>query len=177
MNLDNYVQVSDRLIMALEKYPELRVVEDDPQVLDWPGGLVLLCKVTVYRDPDDQCPVTASATEAIPGKTPYTKGSELMVGNTSALGRALGYMGFGIRTSIASKDEVQAARERQTNPKRTADDLVEAATSPVEASDGSEGATGAQLRMLKALGFTGPLPRTKRDASSLIDTLKKANET
>lgn len=174
MNLENYVQVSDRLLMALERYPELRVVEEDPMILDWPGQTVLLCKVTVYREPGDPCPVIAAATEAIPGKTPYTKGSELMVGNTSALGRALGYMGFGIKTSIASKDEVQAARERQT-PRRIADDLVEAATSLPEASDGTEGASGAQLRMLKALGFTGPLPRTKRDASSLIDTLKKAN--
>ena len=174
MNLDGYVQVADRLQMALDKHPELRVVEQPATVLDWPGGQVLMCTVTVYRDPDDPCPVTASATEAIPGKTPYTKGSELMVGNTSALGRALGYMGFGLKSgSIASRDEVQAARDRQTYPKRTGDELLEAANT---SDDDPDGPSPAQLRMLRALKYTGPTPPDKRAASSLIDTLKKANE-
>jgi hypothetical protein len=38
-----------------------------------------------------------------------------MVGMTSALGRALGYMGFGINKSIASKNEIQA-RQNPAKP-------------------------------------------------------------
>jgi hypothetical protein len=39
--------------------------------------------------------------------------SENEVGFTRALGRALGYMGFGINKSIASRNEVEAAQSRQ----------------------------------------------------------------
>jgi hypothetical protein len=82
-----------------------------------------------------------------------------MVGFTSALGRALGYMGIGITSSIASANEVAA---RQDNKPTT--------MSPRSAADGP---SEAQMRMLKALGFTAR-PSTKREASQLIDELKAA---
>jgi hypothetical protein len=44
--------------------------------------------------------------EPYPGRTTFTKLSEQANGATSALGRALGYMGFGIDKSIASSNEV-----------------------------------------------------------------------
>jgi hypothetical protein len=48
--------------------------------------------------------------EVFPGRTPYTKDSEQMNGATSALGRALGYMGFGIKAGLASANEVRTAQ-------------------------------------------------------------------
>jgi hypothetical protein len=111
-NIDNYVDVPTRLTEALKKYPNLRIQETDAQVVTMPDGSCFYrCTVTVYRDIDDALPAIATAAEPYPGKTPYTKNSEFMVGMTSALGRALGYMGFGVNKSIASKNEVLARQE------------------------------------------------------------------
>lgn len=107
MDLGDYVEVKDRLKEALARWPELRVIEDQPQLLDVGDRMFLLCRVEVRRTPDDPCPMIAQAWEPLPGRTPYTRDSELMVGMTSALGRALGYMGFGIAKSIASANEVK----------------------------------------------------------------------
>jgi hypothetical protein len=113
MNLDGYVPVTDRLKAALTEHPELRVVETGHEIVEVAGDTVLICSVAVHRCPDDPLPTLGTASEPFPGRTPYTKGSELMVGYTSALGRALGYMGYGIDKAIASADEVRAAEERR----------------------------------------------------------------
>lgn len=110
MDLGDYVEVKDRLRMALERWPELRVVERTPYVMEFADRTFLVCTVDVHRDASDQLPIMASAWEPLPGRTPYTRDSELMVGMTSALGRALGYMGFGIAKSIASANEVKNRR-------------------------------------------------------------------
>ena len=78
------------------------------------GSTFYRCTVTVWRDETDQLPSIATAAEPYPGKTPYTKNSEFMVGMTSALGRALGYMGCGVSKAIASKNEVQARQDQPT---------------------------------------------------------------
>lgn len=114
-NIDNYVDVPTRLAEALKKHPNLRIQETAAEVVTMPDGSTFYrCTVTVWRDETDPLPSVATAAEPYPGKTPYTKNSEFMVGMTSALGRALGYMGFGIGKSIASKNEIQA---RQTTDK------------------------------------------------------------
>ena len=170
MNLDNYVDVATRLKLALEKHPNLRVSERGHEIATFGDQTVLICTVCVWRDTDDEYPVIASASEPLPGKTPYTRNSELMVGMTSALGRALGYMGIGITTSIASRNEVEARQDQH----------AEAPRSPQEprkvelGSAAGDGPSQPQLRMLRALGYSGPTPRDKREASSIIDGLKKA---
>ena len=110
MDLGDYVEVKDRLKAALDNYPELRVVEEHAQLLEVGDRQFLVCRVAVHRTPDDPLPMVAAAWEPLPGRTPYTRDSELMVGMTSALGRALGYMGFGIAKSIASANEVKNRR-------------------------------------------------------------------
>jgi hypothetical protein len=157
MNLDNYVDVPTRLKLALEKWPDLRVAELDHEIIEVDGKPFLVCRVTVWRSVDDPRPAVGSAWEPLPGKTPYTKDSEWMVGFTSALGRALGYMGIGITSSIASANEVAARQDNKPSAARLA----------------IEGPSEAQLRMLKALGSTAR-PSTKREASQLIDQLKSA---
>jgi hypothetical protein len=116
MDLGDYVEVKDRLRAALEKYPDLRVQETARDIINVADKQLLICTVTVWRTADDQAPTIASAWEPLPGRTPYTRDSELMVGMTSALGRALGYMGFGITKSIASANEVEARREPTRAP-------------------------------------------------------------
>ncbi len=111
-NIDNYVDVPTRLAEALKRFPDLRIQETSAEVVTMPDGSTFYrCTVTVWRDDKDPLPSIATAAEPYPGKTPYTKNSEFMVGMTSALGRALGYMGFGINKSIASRNEIEARQD------------------------------------------------------------------
>lgn len=168
--LDGYVDVPTRLRMALEKYPDLRVVECPHQIVEFNNSAIFLVfSVAVYLTPDDPRPVTGSAWEPWPGKTPYTRDSEWMVGHTSALGRALGYLGFGIDKAIASQNEVDARRDPSEAPRSPQE--------PRKAELGSaapDGPSKAQLGLLRSLGYSGPTPRDKREASAIIDGLKKA---
>jgi hypothetical protein len=117
--LENYVDVAARLAMAHQKYDDLRIVEEGYKVVEIAGETFLECVVWVYRDVNDTMPTRGSVTEPFPGKTPFTRNSELMVGLTSALGRALGYMGFGSNRHIASADEVLARTEPDVEITRT----------------------------------------------------------
>lgn len=112
-NLDNYVDVPTRLRMALDKYPDLRIQESQPVFREVNTKLYIEIKCTVWRDKDDALPVIAYCWEPFPGTTPYTRDSEQMNASTSALGRALGMMGFGIEHKMASKQEVLARQPNQ----------------------------------------------------------------
>ena len=118
-DLSEYVDVKTRLKQALKVFPQLRIVEHRPEITQVGDQLFIECSVTVSRDPDDPIPVTAYMFEPYPGRTTFTKLSEQANGATSALGRALGYMGFGIDKSIASSNEVlgrqQASEETDRN--------------------------------------------------------------
>ena len=120
VDLSGYVTVVDRLRAALEAFPDLRIVERSAELVTWADDLRLVCTVEVRRTVDDPVPVVASAAEAYPGRTPYTRGSELMNGMTSAVGRALGYMGFGLAGGLASADEVAVARNDGAHDHRPA---------------------------------------------------------
>lgn len=162
-SLEGYVDVATRIQRALETYPDLRVQEGQAYIEETPAGHVLICRVTVYRTAEDKIPTIASASEPYPGKTPFTRDSERMVGFTSALGRALGYMGFGIENGMASANEV-AARRNDGEPTRINSQGRSSSASLSAPSDG-------QLRMLRALGST-QTPATKSEAIKLIDELK-----
>lgn len=148
MNLDGYVTVNERLKLALAKYPDLRVEELPFDIVEIGGQTNLHCTVRVYTTPDDTRPVLGSVLEPVPGRTPYTRHSELMVGMTSALGRALGYLGFGIDKGIASNDEVAA----RIGTDREFDDAMPAVT---RAKVGSRAKTGAQKAAEAALELGG----------------------
>lgn len=109
--LNGYVDVPTRLRLALKDWPQLRIQETSCTLEQVGEQLFLICVVTVWRDERDAVPVIASAAEQVPGRTNYTRNAERMVGFTSALGRALGYMGYGIDKSIASHDEIKHRQE------------------------------------------------------------------
>lgn len=121
-DLGDYVDVRHRLELALLQYPDLRVVENEPQLITMGERVYIQCAVTVYRTHDDPTPGRAYCWEVWPGRTPYTKDSEQMNGATSALGRALGYMGFGIKAGLASANEVRTAQGNSHPSTQPADD-------------------------------------------------------
>ena len=112
-NLGDYVDVPTRLAEALKRWPDLRIQETKPIIVTVDNQQYVEISCTVWRDSTDLMPTIAYCWEPIPGRTPYTKGSEMMNASTSCLGRALGFLGMGIGKSIASRNEVQA---RQPGP-------------------------------------------------------------
>ena len=110
MNLDGYVTVNERLLMALKDHPDLKVVEEAHEVQTIDGQTYLACAVWVYLTPDDERPIRGSVLEPIRPERHPLKHSELMTGFTSAIGRALGYLGYGIDRAIATSDELEARR-------------------------------------------------------------------
>ena len=114
-DLSEYVDVKTRIELFYAKYPEgsiqfefMGVMAGNP---DYIWGVA-----KAYRSPLDPIPATGTCSELAQGKTPYTKGSELANLETSAIGRAIGAAGLGIGKSMASKQEVQAAKQRQAKP-------------------------------------------------------------
>jgi hypothetical protein len=122
-DLDNYNTVADRIAEFSKKYPEgslqcewqLLLVptpvkgEDGTwTTLDRP---IIVAKAFAYRTPDDARPGIGHAQEPLPGKTPYTKDSEIQNAETSAWGRAIvAVLAADTRKGVASRDEVQARR-------------------------------------------------------------------
>ena len=168
-NLDNYVDVPTRLRMSLEKYPDLRVQESQPVFREIGNKLYIEIKCTVWRDKEDQLPAIAYCWEPFPGTTPYTRDSEQMNCSTSALGRALGMMGFGIDHKMASKQEVlarQPAVEVKTevakydngDPIPDPFDEKPQTTKVVNIRDPKAVASAKQLGMIRALARTNGIP-------------------
>ena len=110
---DGYVDVATRIQEFYDKYPDGSLQMDPPKYDTIDGQLFLVGRAYAYRTPDDVRPGIGHAWEAVPGRTPYTKGSELMVLETSAWGRALAALGIATKAGVASADEVKAAESRR----------------------------------------------------------------
>jgi len=122
-NLDGYVTVPERIALFYKRHPEGSLQTDPPEWAEIEGKRFLIVRAYAYRTPDDQRPGIGTAWEIVPGTTPYTRGSELMNGETSAWGRAIGALGIGIEKSIATQDEITAAKARiTTSSEPTAED-------------------------------------------------------
>ena len=115
-NMDDYVDVAERIRLAKEMFPEMRLQPANPAVPyvieEIAGQTFIVYTAAFYRDATDLLPGIGCAWELIPGATPYTKGSELMVCETSAWGRAI-VAATGMATKkIASSEEVRQAKGR-----------------------------------------------------------------
>ncbi len=170
MDLSNYVDVPTRFAMALERWPELRLIENRPEVITVNDKVFIAVTVQAWRTPDDPIPAQATAWEPIPGLTPFTRNSEMMNASTSALGRVLGFMmSFGPK--MASVEEVRN-RQPETNAPAV---LVKQAQEPRRATLGANATNApseAQMRFLRGLNYEGPAPATKQEASALIKRLQ-----
>jgi len=117
-DMSNYVDVAERLKLALEKWGEgLRIQCDPPKVVTINERTFIEVTTRAWRTPDDPLPSVATAWEPFPGQTTFTKNSEMMNCETSSLGRCLGMMGVGVRNSIATSNEVRNRQnEREDHP-------------------------------------------------------------
>ena len=111
-NMDSYIQVSDRIKLFYARYPEGSLQMGTPTFIDIGDKKWAMGRAYAYRTPTDERPGVGTAWEIVPGTTNFTRGSEIQNLETSAWGRAIGSLGIGIDTSIATLDEVQQAKER-----------------------------------------------------------------
>lgn len=192
--LEDYVDVAERLRLAYDKWPELRLYAHEPKTIELtvhtqdgqaiPRTFIQVA-VTAYRSLEDSMPAVATAWEPFPGRTPYTRDSEMMNAETSAIGRVLGLMGIGIRRSIASANEVRA-RQTDTDDHGDASPRpaparkpVGSAVRPAAAQDGTRPATEGQKTLIGAMStergleLDVPADLTFDGAREIIDDLKK----
>jgi hypothetical protein len=117
-SMSDYVGVPERLAELRVKHPEASL---QPVVPEKPFDIVTIGDSTFvvyaaacYRTPDDPRPGIGLAWERVPGRTPYTRDSELQNAETSAWGRAIVAVGAAdAKRGVASADEI---RNRQDDP-------------------------------------------------------------
>jgi len=176
MDLKDYVDVPTRFRLALNKWPDLRVVETPAEIVTIGDRTFISVTMTVYRDPSDLLPCVATCWEPFPGTTPYVRNSEQQNASTSCLGRVLGLMiPFG---KIASFEEVQNRQDEQP-----AEPAVNTnSQTKIRGTQVSHGGTQAarvdpnavwpvskkQLQELSELGYGGAVPATWNEAKAII---------
>jgi hypothetical protein len=111
-DLSNYVDVATRIKLLIEKYPNASIVCTVPKTVEVAGHTFI--EVTAHIKCDETRQAVASAWEPFPGKTPYTRDSEMMNAETSAIGRAIGALGIGLTGSMATANEVANRRGSTT---------------------------------------------------------------
>ena len=111
-NMTDYVDVKERIAQFYKKYPEGSIQFEYKGALDSNPDMIWGIAYA-YRTATDERPGIGTAAELAIGKTTFTRGSELMNLETSAWGRAIGALGIGLGKSVATKQEVEAAKARQ----------------------------------------------------------------
>ena len=170
----DYVEVNERILEFRDKHPEGSL---QAEIVSLTDALVVV-KAYAYRTPDDPRPGTGLASEPIPGKTNFTRDSELMNCETSAWGRALIAVGAAdAKRGIASANEVRNRQGGSSDAQPPSNGGV---------SEKQKGAIGALLKKVdqdrKAktvewLASKGGIDAlTKQQASSLIGKLTEAVE-
>ena len=165
MNLGDYVDVPTRFRLALDKWPDLRVVEEPAKIVEIGDRTFISVTMTVYRDPSDPLPAVATCWEPFPGTTPYVRNSEQMNASTSCLGRVLGLMlPF---SKMASFEEVQNRQsETPAAPARAPKIIVDMPNKEVWP------VSKKQLQELSELGYGGAVPANWNEANAIIKRMQ-----
>ena len=177
-DLSNYVDVATRIKLLVEKYPKASINCSTPKVVVIDGHTFIEvsahinCGEIVYETAERIMykSASASAWEPFPGKTPYTRDSEMMNAETSAIGRAIGALGIGLTGSMASQNEVA---NRQGAPVSTT--VVNNTTVTQVGNPPSDKQLWLYKKLLKEAGKLPPLnidQMDKFEVSRAIEALK-----
>jgi len=115
---DDYIDVAVRITDFRAKHPEGSLQPADKEkpytIQEIAGQTYIVVVAAAYRTPDDVRPGIGMAYEIFPGKTNFTRGSELQNAETSAWGRAIvAALAGDTKKSIASAEEVRNRKEEQ----------------------------------------------------------------
>jgi hypothetical protein len=108
----DYVDVASRITEFYAKFGDGRLCTRSVEIVE--GGALAIAEA--YRTADDPHPGVGTAWEPIPGKTSFTRDSEVQNAETAAWGRAIIAVGIPSK-KIASAEEVKA---RQPEPRKKA---------------------------------------------------------
>lgn len=105
----DYVEVNERVKAFRMLYPEGQIVTN---IYSLESGVVVI--QACVSDNEGKLLATGTSYE-VENSTFINKTSYIENCETSAVGRALGFLGIGIDTSIASKDEIETVIEKQNH--------------------------------------------------------------
>ena len=145
----DYVMVNERIKAFKELYPDYAIVTEIEHLGD--GMCVIKAMV---MDAEGNPKATGHAYEK-EGSSPINKTSYIENCETSAVGRALGFMGIGIDTSICSAEELAIAISQQETPEQIAErklngEAVELPTGE-DFAKAMKSASAQQITMIKGI--------------------------
>ena len=108
-NLDDYIPVWERLLEAKSKVSQ--IISEQPVMVNDVLGYI---RVTLIMT--DERKATAIGSFRLDATSHAKKTNPLEDAETSALGRCLAFLGYNTSRSIASREEVEIAQERDTQP-------------------------------------------------------------
>jgi hypothetical protein len=122
VDMGGYNTVAERMREFFDKHPEATLKPASPWRIERIGDQTFIVfEAAAYRTPDDPNPGIGTAWEAFPGRTSYTRDSELMNAETSAWGRAILAVGAAdVRKGVATAEDVrnrQADEEARRAPR------------------------------------------------------------
>lgn len=138
-DLGDYTEVKYRIQEFYAKYPEGSLVTSKVRILDKVDPPRVMVQALAFRNPTDELPGVGTSWMELPGKTPYTRGSEVENTETSAWGRAIASLGIAVDKGIATADEIRNQHgdgEEATQDGQTATD----APAPVERQESTTAA-------------------------------------
>jgi len=106
-DLGDYTEVKVRIQEFYAKYPDGRIMTQRVKVITKVDPPRVMVQAAAFRSPDDDHPGIGTSWMTLPGKTPYTNGSEVENTETSAWGRAIAAVGVAVDKSIATADEIR----------------------------------------------------------------------
>ncbi len=106
----DYIDVAERLRELKAKHPEASM-QGSYELVTVDSGTFVVYRAECYRTPEDPRPGVGYAWEPVPGKTNFTRDSELMNAETSAWGRAIVAALAAETKRVASADEVRGRQE------------------------------------------------------------------
>ena len=170
-----YAEVKERVKAFRRAFPDGQIMT---YITNDDGDRCTVKAEVIVRDEDGTGYVIAVAhasevrTASNVNKTSYIENCE-----TSAVGRALGFAGFGIDAAIASADEVDHALEAQDALKKA--ELEEQTLSPVEAAAFEAHLTSEGInieKMLDSLKIASLDEMKLKTYRNIFDNMKKAKE-
>ena len=107
-SLDDYNTVPERIVEFRDRYPDGRLRQKSVEFLNFAGKDWVVYTAQALRTPDDPTPAEGTAWEPVPGKTQFTRDSELQNAETAAWGRAIvAALAADTTKGIASREEVR----------------------------------------------------------------------
>lgn len=115
--LKDYVEVNKRIELFWQKHSNGRI---ETEIKSWNDGVIIMI-ARIWKDATELHPSATGHAYEKEGSSYINKTSALENCETSAVGRALAILGFEIKKSLASKEEVENAIVQQEEIKQDVD--------------------------------------------------------